>query len=38
VQEVISKTTQEKPANATHWSTRTMAEAAGLSEKSVSFR
>src|SRR5437016_14400165 len=33
VQEVISKTTQEKPANATHWSTRTMAEAAGLSEK-----
>src|ERR1035437_7325609 len=27
--------TQEKPANATHWSTRTMAEAAGLSEKSV---
>src|SRR5664279_2221731 len=32
VQEVISKTTQEKPANATHWSTRTMAEAAGLSE------
>src|ERR1700720_2082429 len=35
VQEVIRKTTQEKPANATHWSTRTMAEAAGLSEKSV---
>jgi transposase len=35
VQEVVSKTTQEKPANATHWSTRTMAEAAGLSEKSV---
>lgn len=35
VQEVISKTTQEKPANATHWSTRTMAEAVGLSEKSV---
>ena len=35
VQEVISKTTQEKPANATHWSTRTMAQAAGLSEKSV---
>jgi transposase len=35
VQAVISKTTQEKPANATHWSTRTMAEAAGLSEKSV---
>src|SRR5271166_5277401 len=35
VQEVVRKTTQEKPANATHWSTRTMAEAAGLSEKSV---
>ena len=35
VQGVISKTTQEKPANATHWSTRTMAEASGLSEKSV---
>ena len=25
VQEVVRKTTQEKPANATHWSTRTMA-------------
>jgi transposase len=35
VQEVVRKTTQERPANATHWSTRTMAEAAGLSEKSV---
>ena len=35
VQEVVRKTTQEKPANSTHWSTRTMAEAAGLSEKSV---
>src|SRR5690348_14685514 len=35
VREVIRKTTQEKPANATHWSTRTMAEAAGLSEKSI---
>jgi transposase len=35
VQEVIRKTTQEKPVNATHWSTRTMAEASGLSEKSV---
>jgi transposase len=35
VLEVVRKTTQEKPANATHWSTRTMAEAAGLSEKSV---
>src|SRR5215207_8014398 len=35
VQEVVRKTTQEKPSNATHWSTRTMAEASGLSEKSV---
>lgn len=35
VQEVIAKTTQEKPANATHWSTRTMAKVAGLSEASV---
>src|SRR4030095_8964501 len=35
VQDVIRKTTQEKPANATHWSTRTMALAAGVSEKSV---
>src|SRR5262245_35347415 len=35
IQEVVRKTTQEKPANATHWSTRTMAEATGLSEKSV---
>src|SRR5271157_1132736 len=35
VREVIRKTTQEKPANATHWSTRSMAAATGLSEKSV---
>ena len=35
LQEVVWKTTQEKPSSATHWSTRTMAEAAGLSEKSV---
>jgi len=35
IQEVARKTTQEKPANAAHWSTRTMAEASGLSEKSV---
>jgi transposase len=35
VQEVIRKTTQEQPANATHWSTRTMAEAVGIGEKSV---
>jgi transposase len=35
IQEVIRKTTQERPSNATHWSTRSMAQAAGLSEKSV---
>jgi transposase len=35
IQEVIRQTTQEKPSNATHWSTRSMAQAAGLSEKSV---
>jgi len=35
IQEVVLKTTQEKPRNATHWSTRSMANAAGLSEKSV---
>src|SRR3982751_5280465 len=31
VQEVIRKTTQETPPNATQWSTRTMAAAVGLS-------
>jgi transposase len=35
IREVIRKTTHEKPGNATHWSTRTMAAAVGLSEKSV---
>src|ERR1700756_2929184 len=35
IQEVVRKTTQEKPPNATHWSTRTMAAATTLSEKSV---
>ena len=33
--EVIRKTTQEKPFNATHWSTRAMAAATGLSETTV---
>ena len=33
--EVIRKTTQEKPFNATHWSTRTMAAATGLSETTI---
>jgi transposase len=35
IQDVILKTTQEKPRNATHWSTRSMAKAAGVSERSV---
>jgi transposase len=33
--EIIAKTTQEKPEDATHWSTRTMAAAVGVSEASV---
>src|SRR5580698_6980244 len=33
--EVIRRTTQEKPFNATHWSTRTMAATTGLSETTV---
>jgi transposase len=35
VKRVIDMTTQDQPDNATHWSTRTMAAAAGLSETSV---
>ena len=35
VEMVIRKTTQQRPANATHWSTRTMAAEAGISEASV---
>lgn len=35
VRAVVRKTTQETPPQATHWSTRTMAAATGLSEKSV---
>ena len=35
VRMVITKTTKEKPPRATHWSTRTMAVAAGISEASV---
>ena len=34
-EEIVRKTTQEKPANATHWSTRSMAREAGVSEASV---
>ncbi len=32
---IIRKTTREKPKNATHWSTRTLAEALGISQSMV---
>ena len=35
VEEVVTKTLESKPKNATHWSTRSMAEAAGLSQTAV---
>jgi transposase len=35
VQEIVRLTTQEKPVDATHWSTRSMAQASGVSEASV---
>ena len=35
VKAVIQKTTQDRPSNATHWSTRTMAAEVGISEASV---
>lgn len=35
VQEIIRKTTQEKPPQATQWSTRSMARASGVSETTV---
>lgn len=35
VARVIQMTTQQKPANATHWSTRKLAAAVGISEASV---
>ena len=35
VRTVVRKTTQQTPPNATHWRTRTMAAAAGISERSV---
>jgi transposase len=35
VKRVVRMTLQQTPANATHWSTRTMAQAAGISEASV---
>src|SRR5258708_9760176 len=33
--EIVRKTTQGKPENATHWSTRSMALASGISDTSV---
>ena len=36
VEAVIIKTLEERPADATHWSTRSMAEAAGMSQSAVS--
>ena len=36
VAEIVRKTTQEKPPAATHWSTRTMAAAVGVSKATVS--
>jgi transposase len=35
VEAVIARTLQEKPADATHWSTRAMAQAQGLSQTAV---
>jgi transposase len=35
IREVVRQTTQQTPDNATQWSTRSMAKATGLSEKSV---
>ena len=36
VEAVITKTLESKPAQATHWSTRSMAEASGLSQTAIS--
>ena len=35
VREVVRRTTQTKPANGTHWSTRTLAAELGISDSSV---
>jgi len=35
VERIVQKTTQEKPTAATHWSTRTMAKAVGVSKDTV---
>ncbi|MFI1062152.1 MULTISPECIES: hypothetical protein [Streptomyces] len=37
VERVIVKTLEEKPKNATHWSTRSMAAATGMSQWTVSW-
>lgn len=36
VERVITKTLEEKPADATHWSTRSMAAATGMSQSAIS--
>lgn len=35
VRSIIKRTLEQKPVNATHWSTRSMAKAAGVSEKTI---
>jgi transposase len=35
VQEIVRKTTQEKPAGATHWSTRSLAKVVGVSAATI---
>lgn len=35
IEEVVRLTTQEKPTNATHWSTRSLAAAAGISDSGL---
>ena len=35
IRRVVHRTTLQKPSNATHWSTRSMAQAVGISEASV---
>jgi transposase len=36
VEEIVTKTLETKPKNATHWSTRGMAQASGLSQTAIS--
>jgi transposase len=35
VEEVITRTLEKRPKNATHWSTRTMAQASGLNQNAI---